>query len=90
MGIEAVKRYKKRPYSLNPDTNLLNKLDLSEQKARLANEQSGILACQRYNEFKGIIPNISTGIVQPNASPPSANLASNQLPLPPSIEEKAK
>ncbi len=56
MGIEAVKRYNKRPYSVNPplinkysaDTELLNKLDKSELKARLSNEQSGILACQRY------------------------------------------
>ncbi len=88
VGIEAVKRYNQRPYSLNPplinkysaDTQLLNKLDLSEQKARLANEQSGILTCQKYNEFKGIL--------QPNSSPPSPNLASSEMSLHPSIEEK--
>jgi hypothetical protein len=94
-GITAAIKYNKKPvstYKINykptysKNEELMNRLDQSELKARIANEQSGLMAAQKFNEYKGI--------VEPTVTPSNLIVTPNLVhkglqPLPDSIEERA-
>ena len=94
-GITAAIKYNKKPvstYKINykptysKNEELMNRLDQSELKARIANEQSGLMAAQKFNEYKGIV----TPTVTPSNLIVTPNLVHKGLqPLPDSIEERA-